>query len=344
MVNPPSYRMMDALDPNHPNQRNPYPGRSNGVFQEDEPTGLDQGSAKANIIQNQNDQDVVESELLGSFQLSGEDQDLIDGPGIYQDLPMSMGTSPPQQYALPRAQQLPQQAQQVEGQYNSGQQTSAGVMQQQQQLSLEQQLQQRLQAQQQLKSTPAIRPPTPAVAQASQWLQVPAQSQTQTQQAVPRLQAHPEAQSQPLSQPQSQQSREPVPPVPVSEYDQLLMSLKKHPHSSGNWNRLIDVAEQSKDMEKIKTAYESLLQVYPNTVRNSPLDDYLPFSNFTPFLPSRPSSLLNTSEGYLPSEDSASYTITIARRSSDICIHNEGLSLSGGNGPCGPLLGVPFLA
>ncbi|KZT38712.1 hypothetical protein SISSUDRAFT_985867 [Sistotremastrum suecicum HHB10207 ss-3] len=87
--------------------------------------------------------------------------------------------------------------------------------------------------------SPPIPAPSPAVAQPPQ-----------------------QAPTQPQPQPQSQ---EPAPPVPLSEYDQLLASLKEHPHSSENWNRLIDVAEQSKDMEKIKTAYESLLQIYPNT-------------------------------------------------------------------------------
>jgi cleavage stimulation factor subunit 3 len=54
---------------------------------------------------------------------------------------------------------------------------------------------------------------------------------------------------------------------PVSEYDSLQTYLAENRYDSSAWNKLIDLAEQSGDLPKIKDAYESLLQAYPNTVR-----------------------------------------------------------------------------
>lgn len=58
-------------------------------------------------------------------------------------------------------------------------------------------------------------------------------------------------------QPQSQQS----------EWSLKLKNAEDHPYSESAWNALLDFAEESSDLEKIKEAYEALLQKYPNTVR-----------------------------------------------------------------------------
>ncbi|KAF8520032.1 hypothetical protein BU17DRAFT_89425 [Hysterangium stoloniferum] len=54
---------------------------------------------------------------------------------------------------------------------------------------------------------------------------------------------------------------------PVSEYDSLQARLAENRYDPSTWNKLIDLAEQSGDLAKIKEAYESLLQAYPNIVR-----------------------------------------------------------------------------
>ncbi|KAF8581991.1 Suf-domain-containing protein [Ramaria rubella] len=52
---------------------------------------------------------------------------------------------------------------------------------------------------------------------------------------------------------------------PVSEYEALQNRLAQNRYDSSGWNKLVDLAEQSGDLAKVKQAYESLLQAYPNT-------------------------------------------------------------------------------
>jgi cleavage stimulation factor subunit 3 len=59
-----------------------------------------------------------------------------------------------------------------------------------------------------------------------------------------------------------------IPEEPISEWDALRASLRENPHDTEGWNKLMRLAEDSGDLEKIKDAYESLLKMYPNTVRN----------------------------------------------------------------------------
>jgi Suppressor of forked protein (Suf) len=54
---------------------------------------------------------------------------------------------------------------------------------------------------------------------------------------------------------------------PVSEYESLQAHLTQNRYDTSAWNKLVDLAEQSGDLAKVKQAYESLLQAYPNTVR-----------------------------------------------------------------------------
>jgi hypothetical protein len=62
-------------------------------------------------------------------------------------------------------------------------------------------------------------------------------------------------------------SQEPVKKEPLSEYEILREAVKEDLHSSSKWNQLVDYAENSRDISKVKETYDWLLQVYPNTVR-----------------------------------------------------------------------------
>ncbi|KAJ6473229.1 hypothetical protein C8R45DRAFT_835566 [Mycena sanguinolenta] len=52
---------------------------------------------------------------------------------------------------------------------------------------------------------------------------------------------------------------------PPSDYDVLMARLKDSPHDPESWKRLIDVAESSGDIPRIREAYDALLKQYPNT-------------------------------------------------------------------------------
>jgi cleavage stimulation factor subunit 3 len=85
----------------------------------------------------------------------------------------------------------------------------------------------------------------------------------------------PEPQPQPIPvipkeepQPQPQPITTTVQEEPSSEWDALRTSLRENTHDTEGWNKLVRMAEDYGDLEKIKDAYESLLKMYPNTVRN----------------------------------------------------------------------------
>lgn len=60
---------------------------------------------------------------------------------------------------------------------------------------------------------------------------------------------------------------EPPPEVPTpTEYGALTAQAKEKPHNPETWRRLIDVAENTGEIEKIRAAFDALLQQYPNTV------------------------------------------------------------------------------
>jgi hypothetical protein len=69
----------------------------------------------------------------------------------------------------------------------------------------------------------------------------------------------------PKTQPSSQETTTQSPPQ--SEWEQLRAQLGAKPHDPPSWTRLVDLAEDSGDLEKIKTTYDALLEVYPNQVR-----------------------------------------------------------------------------
>lgn len=55
--------------------------------------------------------------------------------------------------------------------------------------------------------------------------------------------------------------------VPRSEWDTVRAHLRESPLNPDDWLKLVELAEDSGDLEKIKETYEALLQTYPNTVR-----------------------------------------------------------------------------
>lgn len=53
----------------------------------------------------------------------------------------------------------------------------------------------------------------------------------------------------------------------MSEWRTLRAHVDENPYNGEAWNAFVDKAEDSGDLDKIKEAYEALLQTYPNTVR-----------------------------------------------------------------------------
>ncbi|KAG5222098.1 mRNA 3'-end-processing protein [Salix suchowensis] len=64
-----------------------------------------------------------------------------------------------------------------------------------------------------------------------------------------------------VEQPSSQTSQNELPP---SEYDLVKQHLKENPQDNDQWRRLIDIAEESEDVERIKETYDLLLEQFPN--------------------------------------------------------------------------------
>ncbi|KAI0637539.1 Suf-domain-containing protein [Trametes polyzona] len=58
--------------------------------------------------------------------------------------------------------------------------------------------------------------------------------------------------------------QDPTPP-PQSEWDRLRAQLREKPVDADGWLKLVDLAEDSGDIEKIKNTYEGMLETYPNT-------------------------------------------------------------------------------
>jgi cleavage stimulation factor subunit 3 len=107
-----------------------------------------------------------------------------------------------------------------------------------------------LQVLQKLQAQQSVTPPTP------QLPSFPAKPELQPQSA-PVL---PKEEPQPVTPSVTEES--------VSEWDSLRASLRENPHDTEGWNKLVRLAEDSGDLEKVKEAYESLLKMYPNSVRN----------------------------------------------------------------------------
>lgn len=60
---------------------------------------------------------------------------------------------------------------------------------------------------------------------------------------------------------------QPEPQLPLpSEYDLLTAQLAENPHNPDGWRKLVRLAEDSRDLERISAAYDALLKQYPNNV------------------------------------------------------------------------------
>jgi cleavage stimulation factor subunit 3 len=58
-----------------------------------------------------------------------------------------------------------------------------------------------------------------------------------------------------------------LPPAPPpTEFEALTAELKAKPHNPEGWRRLVELAEQSAEIDKVRAAYDALLLQYPNTV------------------------------------------------------------------------------
>lgn len=54
-----------------------------------------------------------------------------------------------------------------------------------------------------------------------------------------------------------------------SEWDPLRAQVRENPRDADTWLKLVDVAEESKDFDRINEAYEALLEAFPNTVSHN---------------------------------------------------------------------------
>lgn len=90
-------------------------------------------------------------------------------------------------------------------------------------------------------------------------------------QAAPAIQTPVQAVNEPPPQhpqPQQPQQVQAPPPPPVrTEWDEIRAKLQENPYKAEYWIRFRDLAEDTGDLEKIKEAYEAILERYPNNVR-----------------------------------------------------------------------------
>jgi len=56
----------------------------------------------------------------------------------------------------------------------------------------------------------------------------------------------------------------------LSEWESLRSRLRDSPHDPEGWSKFVELAENSGEIEEIKETYESLLEIYPNTVCQLP--------------------------------------------------------------------------
>lgn len=73
-----------------------------------------------------------------------------------------------------------------------------------------------------------------------------------------------ETQGPTVEQQSSQTSQNELTP---SEYELVKQHLKETPQDNDRWRRLIEIAEESEDTERIKETYDLLLEQFPNNVR-----------------------------------------------------------------------------
>lgn len=52
----------------------------------------------------------------------------------------------------------------------------------------------------------------------------------------------------------------------LSEWDSCFHQVSKDPYNPSKWYRILELAEKSGDVAKIRAAYDGVLSAYPNTV------------------------------------------------------------------------------
>lgn len=67
-------------------------------------------------------------------------------------------------------------------------------------------------------------------------------------------------------EPKPEKTRTPL----ESEWQALRKRLRETPHDIEGWQKLVELAESSQEIEEIKETYEALLETYPNTVCQHP--------------------------------------------------------------------------
>jgi len=55
-------------------------------------------------------------------------------------------------------------------------------------------------------------------------------------------------------------------PTGTTEWDTVRANVRANPYDTSLWTRLVEMSEETGDAEKIKEAYEAVLEQYPNSV------------------------------------------------------------------------------
>jgi cleavage stimulation factor subunit 3 len=90
------------------------------------------------------------------------------------------------------------------------------------------------------------------------------QPTAEMQQALDQLSSDTVPNSQESIKEQPKEEEMPQQPT-LSEWQTLRNRLRDSPHDSEGWNRLVELAESSGEIDEIKETYEALLETYPNT-------------------------------------------------------------------------------
>ncbi|KAJ7165605.1 Suf-domain-containing protein [Mycena crocata] len=99
---------------------------------------------------------------------------------------------------------------------------------------------------------------------------------------------------------------------PPSDYDALMTRLQESPHDPESWKRLVDIAEHSGDIARIRQTYDALLKQYPNTAAAQTA--YISHFIDNPALFSEAEALLNKFLRTSPSVDLWKYYLGYVRR------------------------------
>ena len=67
-------------------------------------------------------------------------------------------------------------------------------------------------------------------------------------------------------EPDTEEASQSLKTEPLSEWQSLRQRVEENPYNTTAWEDLVENAELSGDQDKVKEAYESLLEKFPNTV------------------------------------------------------------------------------